>query len=170
MVMEFTSKSRSEGLAARGYFIPGGASRRGGWSGPGVPCRTLSDTVRGWHRVGSRWLPSGLVGARRGPVWVRILVVHRYRSTESSVRSRRVPSGHIGHIGQSSVTSKNIKFDPKRVENRRFGPKQRPNEPNRLSGPIRTTPEAKNDQKFDFLKKTAPRGPPHFYRRRPGPL
>ena len=36
---------RSEGLAARGYFIPGGASQRGGWSGSGVPCRTLSDTV-----------------------------------------------------------------------------------------------------------------------------
>ena len=30
---------------ARGYFIPGGASQRGGWSGSGVPCRTLSDLV-----------------------------------------------------------------------------------------------------------------------------
>ena len=45
----------SEGLAARGYFIPGGASQRGGWSGPGVPCRTLSDLVRGraqnWSKI-----------------------------------------------------------------------------------------------------------------------
>ncbi len=30
-------------LVARGYFIPGGASQRGGGSGSGVPCRTLSD-------------------------------------------------------------------------------------------------------------------------------
>ena len=104
-------------------------------------------------------IPLGPVRARRGPVWVRILVVHRYGSIESSVRARRVPSGHIGHIGQSSVRSKNIKFGPKWVENRPFGPKQRPNEPNRLSGPIRTTPEAKNGQKINFLRKTAPRGP-----------
>ena len=103
---------------------------------------------------------SGPVRARRGPIWVRILVVHRYRSIESSVGARRVPSGHIGHIGQSSVRSQNIKFGPKRVENRRFGPKQRPNEPNRLSGPIRTTPEAKNGPRTQFLRKTAPGGRP----------
>ena len=63
----------------------------------------------------SVWIPLGPVRARQGPVWVRILVVHRYGSIESSVRARRVPSGHIGHIGQSSVRSKNIKFDPKWV-------------------------------------------------------
>ena len=97
--------------------------------------------------------------ARRGSVRVRTLVVHRYGSIESSVRARQVPSGHIGHIGQSSVRSKNIKFGPKWVENRPFGLKQRPNESYRLSGPIRTTPEAKNGQKFDFLWKTAPGGP-----------
>ena len=34
-------------LVARGYFIPGGASRRGCGSGAGVPCRTLSDPVGG---------------------------------------------------------------------------------------------------------------------------
>ena len=39
------SQGRSEGLAARGYFIPGGASQKGGWSGSGVPCPTLPDTV-----------------------------------------------------------------------------------------------------------------------------
>ena len=30
-------------LVARGYVIPGGASQRGGGSGSGVTCRTLSD-------------------------------------------------------------------------------------------------------------------------------
>ena len=87
------------------------------------------------------------------------MVVHRYGFIESSVRAHQVPSGHIGHIGQSLVGSKNIKFGPKWVENRPFGLKQGPNEPNRLSGPILTTPEAKNSQKTDFTRKTAPRGP-----------
>ena len=64
-----------------------------------------------------------------------------------------------------SVRAHIIENGPKWVEDRRFGPKQRPNEPNRLSGPIRTTPEAKNVQKSDFLTKTAPRGP----RRPPSP-
>ena len=69
----------------------------------------------------SGWIPLGPVRARRGswgPVWVRILVVHRYGSIESSVRARRVPSGRICHIGQSSVRSKNIRFGPKWDENR----------------------------------------------------
>ena len=110
-------------------------------------------------------------------MWVRILVVHRYGSIESSVGARRVPSGQIGHIGQSSVRSQNIKCGPKWVENRPFGPKQRPNEPNRLCGPIRTTPEAqKRFFVFLFLGKRPPAapadlgGPPHSYRRRPGPM
>ena len=64
--------------------------------------------------------------------------------------TRRVLPGHIGHIGQSSVRSKNIKFGPKWVENQPFGRKQRPNESYGLSGPIRTTPEAKNAEKSDF--------------------
>ena len=100
------------------------------------------------------------MGLMLGRWGVRISVVHRYGSIKSSVRARRVPSGHIGHIGQSSVRSRNIKYGPKWVENRPFGPKQRPNEPNRLSGPIRTTPEAKNGQKIDFSRKTAPGGRP----------
>ena len=37
-------------LVARGYFISGGASQRGWWSGAGVPCRTLSDLD--WVRLG----------------------------------------------------------------------------------------------------------------------
>ena len=57
------------------------------------------------------------------------------------------------------VGVKNIKFGPKWVENRRFGLKQRPNESYDLSGPIRTTPEAQNGQKINFLRKTAPGGP-----------
>ena len=32
---------------ARGYFIPGGASQRGGGQAPMFQCRTLSDPVRG---------------------------------------------------------------------------------------------------------------------------
>ena len=54
------------------------------------------------------------------------------------------------------VRSKNIKFGPKWVENRRFGPKQRPNESYGLSGPIRTTPEAKNGPQTEVLRKTDP--------------
>ena len=84
---------------------------------------------------------------------------------------------HIGHIGQSSVRSQNIKYGPKWFENRPFGPKQRPNEPNRLSGPIRTTPEAKNGPQKFLLKENGPRrpgrtsaAPPHSYWRRPGPM
>ena len=122
-------------------------------------CQTRSGVDIRLGPVGSRQVSSGLVGARRGPVWVRILVVHPHGSIESSVRAHQVPSEHIGHIGQSSVRSKNIEFGPKWVENRRFGPKQRPNESYRLSGPIWTTPEAKNDQKIDFLRKTCPGGP-----------
>ena len=55
------------------------------------------------------------------------------------------------------VRSKNIKFGPKWVENRRFGPKQRPNESYGLSGPIRTTPEAKNGKNNLFFKENGPR-------------
>ena len=58
------------------------------------------------------------------------------------------------------VGAENIKFGPKWVENRRFGPKQRPNESYGLSGPIRTTPEAKNSKNIYFSRKTAPVGPP----------
>ena len=47
--------SRSEGLAARVHFIPGGA--RGGWSGSSVPCRTLSDPVEP-PKVGPRSVQS----------------------------------------------------------------------------------------------------------------
>ena len=39
-------------LVARGYFIPGGASQRGGGRAPMFQCRTLSDTVRGQGLMG----------------------------------------------------------------------------------------------------------------------
>ena len=42
------------------------------------------------------------------------------------------------------VGVKNMEFGWKWVENRRFGLKQEPNESYGLSGPTRTTPEAKN--------------------------
>ena len=59
-----------------------------------------------------------------------------------------------------SVRAQIIENGPKWVENQSFGPKQRPNESYGLSGPIRTTPEAKNGQKIDFLRKTDPGGRP----------
>ena len=59
-----------------------------------------------------------------------------------------------------SVRAQIMENGPKWVENGPFGPKQRPNESYGASGPIRTTPEAKNGQKSDFLKKTAPGGRP----------
>ena len=68
---------------------------------------------------------------------------------------------------QETHWTQNIKFGPKWVENRPFGPKQRPNESYSPSGPIQTTPEAKNGKKTDFLMKTASDGPrrPPFHRR-----
>ena len=39
-------------LVARGYFIPGRTSQRGGGQAPMFQCRTLSDTVRGQALMG----------------------------------------------------------------------------------------------------------------------
>ena len=47
---EFALKGVRAWLACD-YFIPGGASQRGGWSGSGVPCRTLSDLIRGQAKL-----------------------------------------------------------------------------------------------------------------------
>ena len=135
------------------------------------PCQLTQEGV--WHlcldddqddgRRACRSTSRGPVRARRGPTGIRILVVHPYGSIESSVRARWGPSGDIGHIGQSLVKSKNIKFGPKSDENRPFGPKQRPNESCGLSGPIRTTTEAKNGKKHVFfvcsLQENSPRRP-----------
>ena len=59
-----------------------------------------------------------------------------------------------------SVRAQIIENGPNRVQNRPFGAKQRPNESYGLSRPIRTTPEVKNGQKTQFLRKTAPGGRP----------
>ena len=88
----------SEGLAARCYFIPGGASQRGGGQAPAfrvARCQTRSLVDIRLGPVWVRQVPSGLVGARRGPVWVRISVVHRYGSMESSVRARWAISAEV---------------------------------------------------------------------------
>ena len=63
-------------------------------------------------------------------------------------------------LSTMSVRAQIVENGPNRVQNRPFGPKQRPNESYGLSGPIRTTPEAKNGQKTDFSRKTAPGGRP----------
>ena len=81
---------------------------------------------------------------------------------------------HNSWLTKVLVGAQNIKFGPKWVENLPFGPKQTPNEPNRLSGPIRTTHEAKNGPKKCFSRKTTRwtpadlGGPSRLYRRRPG--
>ena len=49
-----------------------------------------------------------------------------------------------------TVRAQIIEIGPKWVENQPFGPKQRPNESYGLSGPIRTTPEAKNTPNLSF--------------------
>ena len=73
------------------------------------------------------------------------------------VQSQAKPKSWLTKV---PVGAENIKFGAKWVENQPFGPKQRPNESYGLSGPIRTTPEAKNALKTDFLRKTAPGGRP----------
>ena len=80
---------------------------------------------------------------------------------QRSFRAHIQSSGQVqSWLTKVPVRSENIKFGPKWVENRRFGPKQRPNESYGLSGPIWTTPEAKNGPKSDFLRETAPGGRP----------
>ena len=81
-------------------------------------------------------------------------------AAETSVLSQQKKAQVQSWLTKVPVPSKDIKFGLKWVENRRFGPKQRPNESYGLSGPIRTTPEAKNGKKTDFLRKTAPGGRP----------
>ena len=63
-------------------------------------------------------------------------------------------------LSTMSVRVQIIENDSKWVENRPFGPKQRPNESYSLSGPIRTTPEAKNGNKNKLFKENGPRRTP----------
>ena len=78
---------------------------------------------------------------------------------QSSVLSQQKKAQVQSWLTKVPVAAENIKFGPKWVGNRRFGPKQRPNESYVLSGPIQTTPEVKNKQKIDFSRKTGPGGP-----------
>ena len=80
-------------------------------------------------------------------------------AAETSVLSQQKKAQVQSWLTKVPVGAENIKFGPNWVENRRFGPKQRPNESYGLSGPIRTTPEAQNNQKIDFSRKTGPGGP-----------
>ena len=64
-----------------------------------------------------------------------------------SPRSAQASAQVLSSLTTVPVPPQNIKFGPKWVENRPFGPKQRANESYGMSGPIRTTPEAKNGNK-----------------------
>ena len=129
--------------------------------------RSVSHVVGHGHLLTSGWVPSGPVGVRRGSLGTRmgpdlsrtLIRVHRVIRQGSSgpIGSRRDISATSAKV---PVRSKNIKFGPKWVENQPFGSKQRPNEPNRLSGPIQTTPEAKNNQKIDFFMENGSPRPP----------
>ena len=83
---------RSEGLAARGYFIPGGVSQRGVVR----PQRSDSHVVRHGHGLTSGCIPLGLVRARRGSSGV---CMSPYLS-HTPIRVHRVirdgPSGPVG--------------------------------------------------------------------------
>ena len=60
---------------------------------------------------GSCWVPSKLVGVHKGPVWIRMFVVHPYGSIESSVRARRVQSDHINSSQDSIAFLSETQFD-----------------------------------------------------------
>ena len=79
-------------------------------------------------------------------------------AAETSVLSQQKKAQVQSWLTKVPVGAENIKFGPKWVQNRPFGLKQRPNESNGLSGPIRTTPEARKRAKTDFSRKTAPGG------------
>ena len=81
-------------------------------------------------------------------------------AAELSVLSQQKKAQVQSWLTKVPVPSQIIENGPNRIQNRRFGPKQRPNESYGLCGPIRTTPEAKNDVKTTFLRKTTPGGRP----------
>ena len=80
----------------------------------------------------------------------------------SAVETGQMSAAETGQMSavEMSVLSQIIENGANRVQNRQFGPKQRPNESYGLCGPIWTTPEAKNSLKAEFLRKTAPGGRP----------
>ena len=86
-------------MAARGYFIPGGASQRGGGQAPAfrvARCRTRSLVDIRLGPVGSRQGSSGLVGDRMGPYLSRTPIrVHRVfrQGSSGAVGPYRLKSG-----------------------------------------------------------------------------
>ena len=86
-------------LVARGYFIPGGASQRGGGRAPAfrvARCQTPS----GVRLDGFGWVPLGPKRARQGPVWARI---GPYISRVLIRDSRVIRQGSSGPIGPNRV-------------------------------------------------------------------
>ena len=69
-------------------------------------------------------------------------------AAETSVLSQQKKAQVQSWLTKVPVRSQIIENGPNRVQNRPFGPKQRPNESYGLCGPIRTTPEAQNDRLF----------------------
>ena len=140
-------------------------------SGSAVPCRTVSDLDMGQTQNWSKNQKTknihklsnsvNIIMVKFGDVSFRPDKKKLVPTQPQSLypRSASFRSGPI-LADQSSGRVQNIKFVPKWVENRRFGPKQRPNESYGLSGPIRTTPEAKNGQKAHFCQGKRPRRTP----------
>ena len=138
--------------------------------------RSMSHVVGHSHMLTSGWVPLGPVRARQGPRWTRMgLNVSRtpIRSIESSIRAHQVPSGHIGHICQSSgrlQKTSNLVRNGSRI-NRLARNKDQMNRTGcpDPSGPLLRPKTAKIPT---FSGKRPPAhlgGPPHSYRRRPGP-
>ena len=134
--------------------------------------RSVSHVVRHGHLLTPGQVPLGHVGARPGPTGVRIVVVHPYGSIESSVRAHQVPSGHIGHIGQRPVRSKksNMIQNGSRIDGLARNKDQM--NPEACLDPSRPLLRPKTVKNPTFQGKRPPAdlgGPPHSYRRRPGP-
>ena len=91
-----TTHIRSAALGRTRSFHPW-AHEPEGWSGA---CVSVSHVVG--HRQGSGFDGLGWVTleapvrARQGPVWVRISVVHQYKTIERSIRACRGLPGHVG--------------------------------------------------------------------------
>ena len=71
-----------------------GEPKGGGWSGAGVPCRTLSDPVR-WVWLGPIGSFQGTLGSRMVP-YGSVYQSYIDMGQSSDPGARRVPSGHIG--------------------------------------------------------------------------
>ena len=79
-------------------------------------------------------------------------------AAETSVLSQQNNAQVQSWLTKVPGRSQIIENDPNRMQNRPFGPKQRPNESCGMCGPIQTTPKSKNGLKTVSLKKTDPGG------------